>query len=279
MILAVSAAFCETMSPSVPSPPWGQERLYSMAMAPAASSFVVLRLPAAASAVVVAGDRAAGGADGQPVGALARPAARSRGRPAPARGPRRCRSWRRSAGPKVNMYSDGMWIGHAVEGGLHDPAGPARLVGAAASARRPSVGGAAESRKGERIVRPKKSARERHGHEVIARDLHPALDVPADPRLGGGRGGAGEEGVGRLSGVLARGRRLHHGGGALGAVAGDEDPRRVDAGGCGGAIADGHDHRANVAPPGLAPLHRLDLVQGKAGSAGPELDLAGGHAR
>ena len=49
MILAVSSAFCETMSPSVPSPPCGQERLYSMPMAPAPSSLRVLRLPAGRS--------------------------------------------------------------------------------------------------------------------------------------------------------------------------------------------------------------------------------------
>ena len=41
IILAVRAAFWLTMSPSVPSPPWGHDRLYSMAIAPADSSFRV----------------------------------------------------------------------------------------------------------------------------------------------------------------------------------------------------------------------------------------------
>jgi hypothetical protein len=42
MIRAVRAAFCETMAPSVPSPPCGQDNEYSIPIAPAASSFFVL---------------------------------------------------------------------------------------------------------------------------------------------------------------------------------------------------------------------------------------------
>ena len=49
MILAVRAAFWETMSPSVPSPPCGQDNEYSMPIAPAASSFLVFDCQPAAS--------------------------------------------------------------------------------------------------------------------------------------------------------------------------------------------------------------------------------------
>src|SRR4030042_4583543 len=42
IILAVRAAFCETIAPSVPSPPCGQDNEYSIPIAPAASSFFVL---------------------------------------------------------------------------------------------------------------------------------------------------------------------------------------------------------------------------------------------
>ena len=70
MILAVSAAFCETMSPSVPSPPCGQDSEYSIPMAPAASSLRGVGLPAAAVALIVAGDRSAGRGHRQAIGPL-----------------------------------------------------------------------------------------------------------------------------------------------------------------------------------------------------------------
>ena len=50
MILAVSSAFWETTSPSVPSPPCGQERLYSTPIAPALSSLRVFDCQTALSA-------------------------------------------------------------------------------------------------------------------------------------------------------------------------------------------------------------------------------------
>ena len=71
MIRAVSAAFCETMSPWVPSPPWGQERLYSIPMAPAASSLRVLDCHTARSA-------ASSPVTGPPVDAIVRRSGYSR---------------------------------------------------------------------------------------------------------------------------------------------------------------------------------------------------------
>ena len=50
MILAASSAFWETISPSVPSPPCGQDRLYSTPIAPAISSFTVFDCQTALSA-------------------------------------------------------------------------------------------------------------------------------------------------------------------------------------------------------------------------------------
>ena len=67
MIFAVNAAFWETTSPCVPSPPCGQERLYSTPMAPASSSLRVLDCQTALSPVV-AGHRAASRGERQAVG-------------------------------------------------------------------------------------------------------------------------------------------------------------------------------------------------------------------
>jgi len=70
MILDASSAFWEMMSPYVPSPPCGQERLYSTPMAPAFSKLPGVRLPDSPVLLILAGDRPAGRSERQPIGEL-----------------------------------------------------------------------------------------------------------------------------------------------------------------------------------------------------------------
>ena len=130
MIFAVSSAFCETTSPCVPSPPCGQDRLYSTPIAPAFCSLRVLDCQTRLVRFVVAGDRTAGRGERQAIREFldelfdfAADAVERMAGNIVAIAVSRAGERKHVAGGNVNR--------HVIECGLHHAAGPAALVGLA----------------------------------------------------------------------------------------------------------------------------------------------------